>query len=59
MDETLGQLRSFLAAAGNQEMMLILLVFAAFFVFALGVSFFVMGASDPVRKRLDLLDTAQ
>lgn len=42
-----------------QEIMFIVMISAAIFVFALGLSYFVMGASDPIRKRLDVIDGNQ
>lgn len=43
----------------TQEMMFILIVSGAIFVFALGLSYVVVGSADPVKKRLGLIDADQ
>ena len=43
----------------TQEIMFVVMISAAIFVFAMGLSYFVMGASDPVKRRLDVLDSDQ
>jgi tight adherence protein C len=43
----------------TQEMMIILFISGAIFVFALGVSYFVVGTSNPVKRRMALIDVDQ
>jgi tight adherence protein C len=43
----------------NQQIMFIITISGAIFVFALGMSYFVVGASNPVRKRLGVIDADQ
>jgi len=50
---------SWMSNPSTQEMMFIIFISGAIFVFALGMSYFVLGASNPVRKRLGVIDGTQ
>jgi len=43
----------------NQQIMFIVTISGAIFVFALGLSYFVVGASNPIRKRLGVIEADQ
>jgi tight adherence protein C len=48
-----------LSNASIQQVMFIVMVSAAIFIFALGMSYVVMGVANPVKRRLELLDLDQ
>ena len=52
-------LGTWLSNPANQQVMFIITISGAIFVFALGLSYFVVGASNPVRKRLGVVGADQ
>jgi len=59
MDSMMLTLSTWISNPSTQQIMFVLTISGAIFVFALGMSYLVLGSSDPVRKRLKVIDSGQ
>ena len=59
MDSIMLTLSTWISNPSTQQIMFVLAISGAIFVFALGMSYLVLGSSDPVRNRLKVIDSGQ
>jgi len=59
MDSIMLTLSTWISNPSTQQIMFVLAISGAIFVFALGMSYLVLGSSDPVRNRLKVIDSDQ
>jgi tight adherence protein C len=59
MDSIMLTLSAWISNPSTQQIMFVLAISGAIFVFALGLSYLVLGSSDPVRNRLKVIDSGQ
>lgn len=59
MDSIMLTLSTWISNPSTQQIMFVLAISGAIFVFALGLSYLVLGSSDPVRNRLKVIDSGQ
>lgn len=53
MEQIISMVNALLASFENQQLAFVIFVSVTFFVFSLGLSFIVMGATNPIRRRVD------